>query len=158
MSKTHDLRIAQLESEIRILRQNIIDFIISNSDTTIPLFLLIMILYLAIKVPVISLLSIGIIIAIIRVFRDWKMNSFYLAETGFVYNNDFYDHSVSGFDFVFVYPDEPMHRRLEKKLLNELTGKLLHYGYHFHPQDLRAENKFLVNGNLFTIYSNSGKS
>ena len=69
------------------------------------------------------------------------------------YNNDFYSHSISGFDVVFVYPDEPMHRGMEKKLLNELTGKLLHYGHHFHPQNLKLEDTFLVNGSLFTLYS-----
>lgn len=69
------------------------------------------------------------------------------------FNNDFYEHSVSGFDFVFVYPDVPMRRGLEKKLSNELTGKLIHYGHHFHPQNLKAEDKFLVNGNLFTVYT-----
>lgn len=73
------------------------------------------------------------------------------------FNNDLHDHSILGFDFVFVYPDEPMHRGLEKKLLNELTGKLIHYGHHFHPQNLEVEDKFRVNGNLFTIYNNSGK-
>ena len=46
-----------------------------------------------------------------------------------------------------------MHRGLEKKLSNELTGKLIHYGHHFHPQNLKAEDKFLVNGNLFTVYT-----
>lgn len=69
------------------------------------------------------------------------------------YNNDFYDHSISEFDYVFVYPDSPMHRGLEKKLLNELRGKVLHYGHHFHPQNLKVEDKFLVNGNLFTVYT-----
>lgn len=69
------------------------------------------------------------------------------------YNNDFYDHSISEFDYVFVYPDKPMHRGLEKKLSNELTGKLIHYGHHFHPQNLKVENNFLVNGNLVTVYS-----
>jgi hypothetical protein len=73
------------------------------------------------------------------------------------YNNDFYDHSITGFDVAFVYPDSPMHRGFEKKLLNELTGKLLHYGHHFHPENLKVEDKFLVNGNLFTVYSNSSK-
>ena len=68
-------------------------------------------------------------------------------------NNDFYDHSISEFDVAFVYPDMPMHRGLGKKLLNELTGKLIHYGHHFHPENLKAENQFLVNGNLFTIYT-----
>ena len=69
------------------------------------------------------------------------------------YNNDFYEHSISEFDMVFVYPDEPMHRGMEKKLLNELRGKLLHYGHHFHPQNLIVEDQFLVNGNLFTVYT-----
>lgn len=69
------------------------------------------------------------------------------------YKSDFYDHSISEFDMVFVYPDSPMHRGMEKKLLNELTGKLLHYGYHFHPQNLKVEDKFLINGNLFTVYT-----
>jgi len=72
-------------------------------------------------------------------------------------NYDFYDHNISNFDVAFVFPDTPMHRGLEKKLLNELTGKLIHYGHHFHPENLIAEDKFLVNGNLFTIYSNSSK-
>jgi len=71
------------------------------------------------------------------------------------YNSNFYDHSISEFDVVFTYPDAPMHRGLEKKLLNELRGKLIHYGHHFHPQNLKAEEQFLVNDNLFTIYTNS---
>jgi len=68
------------------------------------------------------------------------------------FNNDFYEHSVAGFDVVFVYPDEPMHRRLEKKLLNELTGKLIHCGHHFHPQELNKEFDFNTNGSLVSIY------
>lgn len=71
------------------------------------------------------------------------------------HNSDFYDHSISEFDVVFTYPDTPMHRGLEKKLLNELRGKLLHYGHHFHPENLKVEERFSVNGNLFTVYSNS---
>ena len=69
------------------------------------------------------------------------------------FNSNFYDHSISEFDIAFVYPDAPMYRGLEKKLLNELRGKLLHYGHHFHPQNLKVEDKFLVNGNLFTVYT-----
>lgn len=70
------------------------------------------------------------------------------------FNNDFYDHSISEFDYAFVYPDMPMHRGLEKKLLNELRGKLIHHGHHFHPETLKAENQFSVNGSLFTVYKN----
>ena len=69
------------------------------------------------------------------------------------YNNDFYAHSISEFDAVFIYPDQPMERGLENKLLRELNGKLLHYGHHFHPEQLNKEQSFDVNGNLFTIYS-----
>ncbi|MBI2651286.1 hypothetical protein HYX01_02350 [Candidatus Woesearchaeota archaeon] len=69
------------------------------------------------------------------------------------FNSDFYQHSISEFDAVFVYPDAPMHRGLEKKLLNELNGKLIHYGHHFHPQSLKVEDNFLVNGTLVTVYT-----
>jgi len=71
----------------------------------------------------------------------------------FFFNNDFYEHSITGFDAVFVYPDEPMHRRLEKKILRELTGKLIHCGHHFHPQGLNKESEFRNNGNLLTVYT-----
>jgi len=54
---------------------------------------------------------------------------------------------------VFVYPDEPMHRNLEKKLLNELTGKLIHCGHHFHPENLRKHKGIMVNGTLMTVYT-----
>lgn len=69
------------------------------------------------------------------------------------FNNNFYDQSVSGFDTVFVYPDKPMHRNLEEKLLNELTGKLLHCGHHFHPENLQKEGQIHVNGTQFTVYT-----
>ena len=72
-------------------------------------------------------------------------------------NNDFHDNNIDNFDVAFVYPDAPMYRGLEKKLLNELRGKLLHYGHHFHPENLRAVDKFTINGSLFTVYSNSSK-
>lgn len=70
------------------------------------------------------------------------------------YHNDFYEHSILEFDVAFVYPDMPMHRGLEKKLINELRGKLIHHGHHFHPQNLKVEEQFMINGSLFTIYSN----
>ena len=69
------------------------------------------------------------------------------------FNNDFFQHSISEFDVVFVFPDKPMDRGLEKKLLNELNGKLIHHGHHFHPEQLNKEKSFTVNGGLFTIYS-----
>ena len=69
------------------------------------------------------------------------------------FNDDFYNHAISGFDVVFVYPDEPMHRGLENKLLNELTGKLIHFGHHFHPERLSKQKSIVANGNLVTVYT-----
>ena len=69
------------------------------------------------------------------------------------YNNDFNEHSVTGYDVVFLYPDGPMHRGIEKKLLNELTGKLVHYGHHFHPDHLSKEDSFNVNGTMVSVYT-----
>jgi len=70
------------------------------------------------------------------------------------FNNDFYEHSVRGFDAVFIYPDESMHRGLEKKLMSELTGELIHCGHHFHPQNLNKKKDLVVNGTLISVYGN----
>ncbi len=69
------------------------------------------------------------------------------------YNHDFYDHGITGIDHVFLYPDEPLHRKLESKLQKEMSGKLIHCGHHFHPKNLRKLDEVWVNGNLFTVYS-----
>lgn len=69
------------------------------------------------------------------------------------HNNDFFAHSIKDYDIVFVNPDTPMERGLEKKLLNELNGKLILYGHHFHPSQLKKEKSFLVDNNLVILYS-----
>lgn len=69
------------------------------------------------------------------------------------YNRDFFDHDFSRYDVLFLSPDAPLERGLEKKLLMEMRGKLIHYGYHFHPRLLKKEGSFLINGNLFSVYS-----
>jgi hypothetical protein len=68
------------------------------------------------------------------------------------YNNDFFDHSFAGHDILFCNPDQPMERGLEKKLLKEMNGKLIVYGYHFHPRNLKKEQSFILNGTLITVY------
>ena len=40
-----------------------------------------------------------------------------------------------------------------KKLINEMKGKLIHFGNHFHPKNLKRENAFMVNGTLVSVYS-----
>lgn len=69
------------------------------------------------------------------------------------HNKDFFEHSLADYDVLFVSPDVPFERGLEKKLIKEMKGKLIHYGHHFHPQSLRKEDSFLINGTLVSIYS-----
>ncbi len=69
------------------------------------------------------------------------------------HNKDFFEHDFSKYDILFLAPDAPLERGLESKLLKEMKGKLMHFGHHFHPKNLRKEDSFLVNGNLVSIYS-----
>lgn len=69
------------------------------------------------------------------------------------YNKDMFDHSIKDYDIVFLNPDKPLERGLEKKLLQELKGKLVLYGHHFHPSQLKKEKSLLIEDNLVTIYS-----
>lgn len=68
------------------------------------------------------------------------------------YNNDYFDHNLYGYDIIFCNPDQPLERGLEKKLLNEMNGKLILYGHHFHPKNLNKEDSFIINGTLVTVY------
>ena len=69
------------------------------------------------------------------------------------HNKDFFEHDFSKYDALFISPDAPLERGLEKKLLGEMNGKLIHYGLHFQPKFLKKENSFLVNGTLVSLYS-----
>ena len=70
------------------------------------------------------------------------------------HNKDFFEHDFSKYDVLFLAPDAPLERGLEKKLLKEMNGKLIHYGHHFHPINLKNEDSFMVNGTMVTLYSN----
>jgi 16S rRNA G527 N7-methylase RsmG len=69
------------------------------------------------------------------------------------HNNDFLDHSIKDYDIVFINPDKPLERGVEKKMLNELNGKLIVYGHHFHPQNMKKEKSFMVDNTLVSVYS-----
>ena len=69
------------------------------------------------------------------------------------HNKDFFQHDFSKYDILFSAPDAPFERGLENKLLKEMKGKLIHYGHHFHPQNLKKENSFMINGNLASLYT-----
>ena len=70
------------------------------------------------------------------------------------HNKDFFEHDFSKYDVLFLAPDAPLERGLENKLLQEINGKLIHYGHHFHPRFLKKEDSFLINGTLVSLYSN----
>ena len=70
-----------------------------------------------------------------------------------LHNKDFFQHDFSKYDVLFLAPDSSLDRGLENKLLNEMKGRLVHYGHHFHPRFLKKENSFLVNHSLVSIYS-----
>ncbi|HLC65108.1 MAG TPA: hypothetical protein VJI46_03230 [Candidatus Nanoarchaeia archaeon] len=70
------------------------------------------------------------------------------------HNKDFFAHDFSKYDVLFLSPDAPMERGVEKKLLNEMRGRLIHYGNHFHPKLLKLESRFSVNNTLVGVYSN----
>mgnify|MGYP001606618201 CR=1 FL=1 len=74
------------------------------------------------------------------------------------HNKDFFGHDFSKHDLLFSAPDAPMERGLESKLLNEMKGKLIHYGNHFQPRFLKKESGFMVNGTMVGLYSNPKSS
>lgn len=67
-------------------------------------------------------------------------------------NKDFFEHDISSHDLVFISPDKPMYRGLDKKFSKELKGHLLHTGTQFHPSSLSKLKQFNVNGTWFTLY------
>ncbi|MBW2989983.1 methyltransferase domain-containing protein [Candidatus Woesearchaeota archaeon] len=69
------------------------------------------------------------------------------------HNDDFHSHDISGYDIVFINPDKPMERGAEKKMMEELTGKLIVLGHHFQPRSMKKEKSFMVNNTLVGVYS-----
>ena len=70
-----------------------------------------------------------------------------------LHNKDFFEHNLVAYDILFLSPDAPLERGLEKKIMAEMKGKLIHYGHHFHPRFLKREESFFVNGNLVSVYT-----
>ncbi len=61
-------------------------------------------------------------------------------------------HDLSGYDVLFLSPDAPLERGMEKKLLKEMEGALIHHGHHFHPAYLKKKETVIVNGTPITLY------
>ncbi len=65
---------------------------------------------------------------------------------------DFFAYDISGYEAVFLNPDTPLERGMERKLLKELNGELIVQGHHFHPRLLEKIRDVGVNGTPFTVY------
>lgn len=79
-------------------------------------------------------------------------NRLCLNRAGFIHEN-YYDEDFSKYDILYHFPDQPM-KKLEKKLLKEMRGILVHYGNFFKPLQLKKEREFKVDGVDVTVYTN----
>jgi protein-L-isoaspartate O-methyltransferase len=67
-------------------------------------------------------------------------------------NKDFLEENLSKYDIIYTFPDKPIPRDIEQKLLKELKGKLIVYGPHFHPEQLNKQETLEINGTKICIY------
>ena len=82
------------------------------------------------------------------------MRDKFLLHNADFHHKDFMQHDISDYDLVFINPDKPLHRNgVEKKLLKELNGTLVHYGHHFQPTQLARKQSFVLNDTPVGIYS-----
>lgn len=75
-----------------------------------------------------------------------------LGMNAIFHQKDIFSHDLTSYDLLFINPDTPMDRGLEKKLLSEMKGALIVYGPHFHPRFLNKKDSFEVDGTMFTLY------
>ncbi len=85
-----------------------------------------------------------------------KINHSSMEHAAFI-SDDFMKLDLQQFDLVYVSPDKPFHRGLDRKLSKELNGKLLVHSYEFLPQALKLERQFKINGELFSLYTQMRK-
>jgi hypothetical protein len=69
------------------------------------------------------------------------------------HHDNFHNHDLSRYDYVFVNPDQPFHRGLQDKLIQELRGKRSVQSNHFLPSGLTLEKQFRINGTGFSVYT-----
>ncbi len=68
-----------------------------------------------------------------------------------IYEGDFLQHPLHPYDVIFWHPDQQS-VALDRKLSQELQGRLIVHGPHFHPQGLQKREMHTINGTLFTVY------
>ncbi|MFH0977730.1 MAG: class I SAM-dependent methyltransferase [Candidatus Woesearchaeota archaeon] len=67
-------------------------------------------------------------------------------------NGDYHEHNLKNYDIIFYYPDSLNHK-LELKLANELNGKLIVYGPHYHPTMFKHDMSFIAHSTPVSIFS-----
>ncbi len=66
-------------------------------------------------------------------------------------NADYLDEDLSGYDLIFINPDNYFYK-LEKKLLDEFKGKIVIVDNIFRPLTLEAKKQVSVRGATFSVY------
>ena len=69
-------------------------------------------------------------------------------------NQDFLEHELQEYDYLFIHPDNHIAERLETKLQEEMhpKAKLVVFGPHFHPRDMKKINTLDIQGTLVSIF------
>src|SRR3989344_4889022 len=65
---------------------------------------------------------------------------------------DMLQHDISPYDVLFLSPDTPLERGMERKLVKEMNGHLILSGDHFHPRTLVSLKSIIINGTRFSVY------
>jgi len=69
-----------------------------------------------------------------------------------LFNSDFLQHDLSPYSIIFIQPDDHISKRLEPKLLREMTGKLIVHGPLYHPKVLTKHMDHDINGLLCSVW------
>ncbi|MFH1850555.1 MAG: hypothetical protein ABH879_10350 [archaeon] len=68
--------------------------------------------------------------------------------------DDFLKRGLGDYDLIFCNPDTPLFRGLETKLLSELRGKLILYGFVYEPRFLNKEEEIKIGGTRVSVFTN----
>lgn len=83
-----------------------------------------------------------------RIAKTMKINPTF-------HNKDFHKHSLKGYDYVFIHPDQHIKGKLEEKIHTEMDrkAKLVVFGPHFHPESLKKTTTLDIHGTLASVFT-----
>ena len=69
-------------------------------------------------------------------------------------NENYLNHSLESYDYIFIHPDSHIANKLEQKLQSEMNpkAKLVVLGPHYHPRDLKRINTLDIQGTLVSVF------